>query len=227
VLTSNVLRLSGITTRVRVQIRDLNSDRVFRVPAAENGNNNYQQSTVVCLTESSDALTTNVMCTNTVITIVALVCAAVAVRPIAGSADRLVTAQGESDELSSYRLPRDTQPFAYGLRLVPRYDIGSGSYTFVGQVEISIYVNSITPNVTLNAKDMQINSVAITEFTTQRDLEVDSYELDNDAEILTIYVASNLLVDRRYQVKIIFQGLLRTDMTGFYKSVYKEDGVDK
>lgn len=94
-------------------------------------------------------------------------------------------------------------------------------------MEIFIYVNSITPNVTLNAKDMQIKSVAITEMKTQKDLEVDSYELDNDAEILQIYAASNLLVGRRYQVKIVFQGLLRTDMTGFYKSAYKEDGVTK
>lgn len=167
------------------------------------------------------------MCTNTVITIVVLVCAAVAVRPIAGSTDRRATAQDESDGPSSYRLPRDTQPFAYGLRLAPKYDKGSDLYTFGGQVEIFILVNSITPNVTLNAKDIQINSVAITELKTQKDLEVDSYEIDNDAEILKIYAASNLLVGRQYQVKIVFQGLLRTDMTGFYKSVYKEDGVTK
>lgn len=179
------------------------------------------------MTESSDASTTNAMCTNTVITIVALVCAAIAIRPIACSADRQATAQGESDGSSSYRLPRDTQPLAYGLRLVPKYDKGSNLYTFGGQVEILIYVNSITPNVTLNAKDMQIKSVAITELKTQKDLEVDSYEIDNKAEILKIYAASNLLVGRRYQVKIVFQGLLRTDMTGFYKSVYTEDGVTK
>jgi len=160
------------------------------------------------------------MCTKTVATIVALVSAVVvAVHPIAGSAD-----QAES---SSYRLPRDTQPLAYGLRLVPKYDVGSDMYTFGGQVEILIYVNSITPNVTLNAKDMQIKSLAITEFKTQTDVAVDSYELDNDAEILKIYADNNLLAGRRYQVKIVFQGLLRTDMTGFYKSVYKEDGVNK
>uniref|UniRef100_A0A2S2PB91 glutamyl aminopeptidase n=2 Tax=Schizaphis graminum TaxID=13262 RepID=A0A2S2PB91_SCHGA len=159
------------------------------------------------------------MCIKTVATIVALVSAVVAVHPIAGSADEA--------ESSSYRLPRDTQPLAYGLRLVPKYDAGSDMYTFGGQVEILIYVNCITPNVTLNAKDMQIKSLAITEFKTQTDVAVDSYELDNDAEILNIYADNNLLVGRRYQVKIVFQGLLRTDMTGFYRSVYKEDGVTK
>jgi len=113
------------------------------------------------------------------------------------------------------------------LRLAPKYDEGSDLYTFIGQVEILIYVNSITPNVTLNAKDMQIKSVAITEMKTQKEQPVDSYELDNDAEILYIYAENNLLAYRRYQVKIVFQGLLRTDMTGFYRSMYKENNVTK
>lgn len=161
------------------------------------------------------------MCTKTVITIVALVAALLAVHPIACGA------QSESDPSSSYRLPRDTRPLAYGLRLVPKYDKGSDAYTFGGQVEILIYINCITPNVTLNAKDMQIQSVAITELKTQKDQVVDSYELDNDAEILYIYAQNNLLPYRRYLVKIVFQGLLRTDMTGFYRSMYKENDVTK
>ncbi|XP_060860635.1 glutamyl aminopeptidase-like [Metopolophium dirhodum] len=161
------------------------------------------------------------MCTKTVTTIVALVAALVAVHPIACGA------QAKSDPSSSYRLPRDTKPLAYGLRLVPKYDKGSDLYTFGGQVEILIYINCITPNVTLNAKDMQIQSVAITELKTQKDQVVDSYELDNDAEILYIYAQNNLLPYRRYQVKIVFQGLLRTDMTGFYRSMYKENNVTK
>lgn len=165
---------------------------------------------------------------KTVTKIVAIVAALVAVHPIASSAvNDPAQAEAESDPSSSYRLPRDTKPLAYGLRLVPKYNQGSDVYTFGGQVEILIYINCITPNVTLNAKDMQIQSVAITEFKTQTDIPVDSYELDNDAEILYIYAANNLLAYRRYQVKIVFQGLLRTDMTGFYRSMYKENNVNK
>lgn len=166
------------------------------------------------------------MCNKTIIKIVALVAALVAVHPIASSAGNQL-ANAESGSSSSYRLPRDTRPLAYGLRLVPKYDEGSDLYTFGGQVEILIYINSITPNVTLNAKDMEIKSVAITEMKTQTDQAVDSYELDNDAEILYIYAEKNLLAGRQYQVKIVFQGLLRTDMTGFYRSMYKENGVTK
>lgn len=133
----------------------------------------------------------------------------------------------DSNDDSAYRLPRDTQPFEYGVRLVPKYDKGTNMYTFGGQVEILIKVNSITPDVVMNAKDMEIKSVAITEFQTQTDLEVDGYQLVKDTEQLVINVAKNLLAGRYYQVKIVFQGYLRTDMTGFYRSLYNENGETK
>ncbi|VVC40906.1 Hypothetical protein CINCED_3A003082 [Cinara cedri] len=120
------------------------------------------------------------------------------------------------------RLPRDTEPLAYGLRLVPSYDKPSDQYQFGGQVEILIKVNEITPNVTLNARDMVIKSVAVTEYSTQTDLEMDAFVMVPDEERLVISTTKNLLAGRRYQVKIVFQGMLRTDMTGFYRSVYKE-----
>lgn len=121
-----------------------------------------------------------------------------------------------------YRLPRNTEPLTYGLRLFPGYDKSSNKYQFRGQVEILIRVNKITPNVTLNAKDIYINSVAVNEFSTQKDLEVDSFNLIPDREQLVITTNKNLLADRQYQIKIIFQGILRTDMTGFYRVTYTE-----
>lgn len=124
---------------------------------------------------------------------------------------------------SEDRLPRDTEPLAYGLRLVPNYDKSSDQYTFGGHVEIWIRVNAITPDLTLHAKDIQIKSVAIVEVRTQTALEVDGHDLFPDTERLVIYANQNLLAGRQYQVRILFQGLLRTDMTGFYRSVYNED----
>jgi hypothetical protein len=132
---------------------------------------------------------------------------------------------GPDYSAGEHRLPRDTRPVAYGLRLAPNYDAGSGQYGYAGQVEIMIAVDSITPNVTLNAADMQVNSVAVVESVKQTELEVDGYELVRDTERLNIYVASNLLVGRRYEVKITFQGYLRPDMTGFYRSTYTRNGT--
>lgn len=127
-------------------------------------------------------------------------------------------AQKANDDVG--RLPGDTEPLAYGLRLVPRYDQGDDRYTFTGQVEITIKVNRITPNITMHAKDMRITSAGVTEVETGIDLKVDSHVIFRDEELLVIYMGKNLLVGRQYEVRMTFHGYLRTDMTGFYKSTY-------
>lgn len=124
------------------------------------------------------------------------------------------------------RLPGDTVPLAYNLHLAPGYDAGSGAYAVGGQVEILIAVVNITPNVTLNARDLEIKSVAITELVTQTAVEVDGHDLFEN-EQMTVYANKNLLAGRRYQVKIVFQGPLRDDMTGLYRSAYRERNVTK
>lgn len=128
---------------------------------------------------------------------------------------------------SSYRLPRDTEPVAYGLRLAPVYNQNSDRYQFSGQVEILLKVNRFTSTITLNAKDIRINSAEITEYKTQTNIEVDGCIMVPDKEWVVIYPAKNLLKDRQYQLKLVFQGLLRTDMTGFYKSTYWVNNVNK
>lgn len=121
------------------------------------------------------------------------------------------------------RLSGDTEPLFYGLRMVPRYDRDSERYAVDGQVEILITVNRFTPNITMHAKDLYVTSVTVTEVITETELPVDSYDVDQDNELLSVYVGKYLLVGRRYDVRITFRGLLRTDMTGFYKSTYTEN----
>lgn len=132
---------------------------------------------------------------------------------------------GPDCPVGEHRLPRDTRPIAYELLLAPSYDEGSGRYVFAGHVEILIAVDSITPNVTLNAADMVIKNVAVVESETQKELEVDNNELVADDERLIIYMAGNLLAGRRYEVKIAFNGYLRPDMTGFYRSVFTQNST--
>lgn len=125
------------------------------------------------------------------------------------------------------RLPRDTEPIAYSVRLAPKYDSETGEFQFGGQVEILIRVNYITAYVTLNARDMVIKDVAITERLTQTDVPVVGHEMIETHEFLVIHTDTNLLAGRQYLVKVAFVGYLRPDMTGFYKSTYTVDGVNK
>lgn len=133
----------------------------------------------------------------------------------------MVQVIGSSEEVADDgRLPRDTEPVAYGLLLVPRYDNGKDRYTVDGHVEVLIRVKKITPKITMHAKDMYISSVTVTEVKSETDLKVDSHSIDRDKELLVIYVVKNLLAGRQYQVRITFHGYVRTDMTGIYKSTY-------
>lgn len=124
-------------------------------------------------------------------------------------------------------LPDDTEPVAYGLRLAPRYDPAADQYAFGGQVEICIRINTITLMVTLHARDLQIKSVSIVESQTQVSVDVDYWTMLADEERLVIGPGDHLLAGRVYQVRIVFQGLLRTDTTGFYRSLYMENGQQK
>lgn len=124
-------------------------------------------------------------------------------------------------------LPGDTEPVAYGLRLAPRYDPAADQYAYGGNVEIWIRVNAITSVVTLHARDLQIKSVAIVEGQTQVSVAVDYWTMLADQERLVIGPGDHLLAGRVYQVRIVYQGLLRTDTTGFYRSLYTENGQQK
>lgn len=143
-------------------------------------------------------------------TIVAFILGALAAQAI--GSDKVAADDG--------RLPRDTEPVAYGLRIVPRYDKDGEQYTVDGQVEVLIKVNEITHKITMHAVDMYMSGVTVTEAKTETDLKVESHIMDRDRGLLVINVGKNLLAGRQYQVRITFHGYMRTDMTGIYKSTY-------
>jgi len=124
-------------------------------------------------------------------------------------------------------LPRDTAPYAYALRLVPSYDPDHKSFQFAGHVEIRINVNWGTLNVTLNARDLRIKSVSVIHIKTLEALEVEAWTLYPKTERLVVTVGRRLLAGHQYNVKIRFYGLLRTDMTGFYRSMYTVNNETK
>lgn len=49
----------------------------------------------------------------------------------------------------------------------------------------------------------------------------------NDREIITLVLKSTLLVGRKYKITIKFISYLNTDLRGFYRSSYEENGVTK
>jgi len=138
----------------------------------------------------------------------------------------VIAVRGTADD-SGYRLPRDTEPISYGLRIAPNYKAGDNTYEFTGRVEILLKANYYTSNITLNAKDIKIWKWELVDYKTQTKMNVDECNMIPEKEWAVIYPTDHLLQGRQYQLNLIFSGLLRPDMTGFYKSTYRVDDVNK
>lgn len=124
------------------------------------------------------------------------------------------------------RLPNDVLPVSYTLEIATDFE----DFTYSGHVEIVIQSNASTCQIVLNSKELQITSVDIIEQEFNTSLSVfDHYLVEkNEQFIIDLNETMKCLVpDQLYTVKIDFKALLRDDMSGYYRSSYKENGVTK
>lgn len=124
-----------------------------------------------------------------------------------------------------YSLPGDTVPESYALAVEP--NLGAVNDSIAGRVHISIRVKKTTPVITLNAKDLTVLQVQITDRSTGRDVKVDSWDYDDDREQLKIHAVGFVLANRKYIVYLRFVGALRNDNNGFFKSFYTSHSGEK
>lgn len=134
---------------------------------------------------------------------------------------RTYGATEENEKMDVYRLPNNTEPIAYKLTIRPTIDPVNNIFTFVGNVTINVRAKSTTKVLTLNADGLKINDLIVTDTASMVKIETISYT--NENEQLNIYLDSpGMIADRVYDVKISYEGQLRDDMTGFYKSSYTD-----
>lgn len=135
-----------------------------------------------------------------------------------------VLTQGATDEnekMDVYRLPNNTVPISYDLRISPILDSKTNNFSFTGQVTINIRVITPTEELTLNAYDLRIGEIEVTDVSLSMQIPVLSNITEDKNQQLKIQLGKpGLIADREYKVKISYSGELRDDMTGFYKSSY-------
>ncbi|HZQ37648.1 MAG TPA: M1 family metallopeptidase [Dehalococcoidia bacterium] len=124
-------------------------------------------------------------------------------------------------DLSRYRLPDDVVPSRYDLTLRP--DIPNARFS--GEETVTIDVRRPTRTVTLNAKELQIQSAQATrEGQPPLSAEV---TLDEELERATLSFPSELAAGE-WKLNIAFTGILNDKLKGFYRSTYKdENGVEQ
>lgn len=116
----------------------------------------------------------------------------------------------------------DVIPLKYNITINPNFQ----SLKFSANIIITIYVEASTQNITLNRKNLDIESVALRD-QKNADIEGISFDVDNKAESLTIYSTSSLLNNEIYDVEIIYNGIINQNKAGFYAVKYLATATDE
>lgn len=138
-------------------------------------------------------------------------------------ADELIAFAPYRDDVDGkdYRLPNNTRPVRYDVTLTT--DVHQGEAAFQGNVRIRISVLENTNVITLQYRQLTIESINLysspdNPFLVQRDVP---FTETPDVEFLLIQPTDRVNSGQDYIVEINYRGLLRDDNMGFYRSTYK------
>uniref|UniRef100_A0A3P9D8U2 Aminopeptidase n=1 Tax=Maylandia zebra TaxID=106582 RepID=A0A3P9D8U2_9CICH len=130
----------------------------------------------------------------------------------------------------SYRLSMDVIPEYYNITIWPRLspDPNNGLYIFTGQSTVQfecvketnlILIHSSQLSYTRQDNKHMANDAAA--------LIIESTWLQPETQYLVINLKSKLRQGQKYQLYTEFTGELADDLSGFYRSEYEEDGLQK
>ena len=124
------------------------------------------------------------------------------------------------DNSTNYRLPRNTVPKRYSLRVRPDFD----NFTFSGTESIDIEVSQPSDTITLNSVDLEIESVRLSNSAGTFE---GSIQLENENERVIFSFPEQIPVGNA-TLELSFKGFLNDQLSGFYKSRFDTaDGEPK
>ncbi|GJQ73763.1 hypothetical protein Trydic_g18704 [Trypoxylus dichotomus] len=133
--------------------------------------------------------------------------------------------QVPSDVEEGYRLPSDTIPISYDIVLEPNFQ----NFEFLGNVTITIQVQTVTNTIALHAHELTIYPDTIT-VKAQNGVQELGVSIRNNSEfhLLMIDVDRGLQPGQILEVYIAYTGYLNEDNEGFYRASYEDaDGETK
>lgn len=131
--------------------------------------------------------------------------------------------QSLQQEAVSYRLPNDTFPEHYTIHL--KTNIHEGDFSFTGKVDITFVTRTETPIIVVHARQLVIGEVSLwNTLTIPTEIEIDPIEYDPVTEFVTIRLLNGFLLqsNERFRLIIEYNGELREDNLGFYRSSYRD-----
>ncbi len=121
----------------------------------------------------------------------------------------------EDTTLDPYRLPRTVVPTRYELRLVPDFT----TFAFDGEETITVTVVEATSEVWLNAIELTISEVEISNDRGRRQQGIALVEEPTERCCLRF---AEPLTPGQWRLRVRFRGILNDKLRGFYRSSYKD-----
>jgi aminopeptidase N len=125
-----------------------------------------------------------------------------------------------------YRLPNETRPLEYEVTIQtwihePRFD-------FIGQVLVKVMAEEASSTVTLHYRRTNIESAVLYTADGATALsDIDGFRLDSEREFIEVTARQPLIKGTIYLLDIRYNGILREDNVGFYRSSYTDENGDK
>lgn len=109
-------------------------------------------------------------------------------------------------------------PTSYEITLFPKL---TGNFSFKGEVKINVTVDASTKFIVLHQGNLlNVNASVSAE---NKWLEIDKQSYNKKNEQYNIQLKENLKVGSEILLHFTYDGFLRDDMIGFYKSFYMTD----
>lgn len=139
----------------------------------------------------------------------------------------------QSKDVLNYRLPTNVIPHHYVVELTPYFTTQNGNkeqFTFDGKVDITLSTNeSDITQIVLHANELEISAIVKLrdEIVPLTEIKLVSRSQDVRTHKYILEFEKALQARRKYVLSLQFVGKLSTDMHGFYRSSYEENGVTK
>jgi aminopeptidase N len=124
----------------------------------------------------------------------------------------------------TYRLPNNSLPLSYDLWLETHVGAEDEDYEFQGKVKIAIEITNSTDVITLHYRKINITKVDQLDFADSTTKVKENLELSYDIvkEFLRIKLDKIHTGGEKIVLDIIYNGELRYDDSGFYRSKYQD-----
>lgn len=127
-------------------------------------------------------------------------------------------------------MPKNLKPYKYELLVFTNFDATTEPDVFDGVVKIFFTCIQKTNHIFLHQHDLDIVEKLIIVKQLRDDnatINVIDWKYDNQTDLLDLRVSSEFQIGKNYSLSIHYQGNLKSNNVGFYKSYYNDVNGNK